>query len=170
MKKLLHVSLAALILAVVSLSSCSKGPKGDTGATGAAGPDSVYSSGWLTLSMTDTVFSVGDTGVVQGVFAPAVTQGILDSGVVEAYIAVDDGNGNTIEENAEVDMEITMSVGYLYLQSGSDFTGVGFRYVVIPGKQVAAIASATGLTRADLQKLSPDKLAAALKTAGVSTN
>ncbi|TDX01972.1 hypothetical protein [Dinghuibacter silviterrae] len=170
MKKLLNASLAVAVLALAIFSSCSKGSNGATGATGPAGPDSVFSSGWFTLAMHDSVVAVGDTIFVEGVTTPNVTQGILDSGVVLAYIAVDDANGNTIEENAAVDMEITMSVGYLYLQSSSDYSQVSFRYVVIPGKDVATIASTTGLTRSELQKLSPDKLSAALKTAGISSN
>jgi hypothetical protein len=157
-KKFFHVSLAAVAVALVLFSSCSKGPKGDTGATGAAGPagpDNVFYSPWLTLTMTDSVEASfnNDTVAVQNVFAPAITQPILDSGLVLEYIEVLDNNGNTIEENAEANMECTLSLGAIYLNAPFDFSGFGFRYVAIPGSVLTTIESTSGLSATQIKNL-----------------
>lgn len=171
MKKLLNASLAIAVLSVALISSCSKGSKGDTGAKGPAGPDSVYSSSWLSMTMHDSAEAANkDTVAVEGVFAPGITQGIIDSGVVVTYLGVRNSSGNLIEEDAPSNMEVTISAGYIYLRAFANYTGYGFRYVAIPGKTVYSITSVTGLTKAQIQQLTPDQLHQALRSANVSTN
>lgn len=170
MKKLLYVSLAAALVALLSFPSCSKGPKGDTGP---AGPDSVFHSPWLTLNMSDSVETgLNDTVAVQNVFAPAITQSIIDGGMILTYIGVPDNNGNVVEEeNAGENMEVTISVGAIYLRSFIDFSTYDFRYVVIPGTIVAQIESTTGMSQTQIRNMSYSDLNKALgNTLSVKTN
>ena len=173
MKKLLHVSLAIAVLVVLSFSSCSKGAKGDTGAagaTGAAGPDSVFSSAWVTLSMT---FSSTDSDYEETITAASITQPILDSGVILTYIHYIDNNGNDNYEPATDYMGTTFLVGQIELFSNINFTNLAeFRYVTIPGALIGTTASPfVGLSKGQIKTLSYQQVNKLLgNTASVKTN
>ena len=106
--KLLAVVFAGLAFVLVSCQKGATGPagaNGATGATGPAGPDSVIHSKWVTLSMSiaGTQANSGggiDTFYTQTITAPAITQRILDSGLVLTYLSFVDNNGATNVVNA----------------------------------------------------------------------
>jgi hypothetical protein len=168
-KKIKLLSLAGLV-AVIALASCSKGSNGATGATGAtgpAGPDSVLHSAWIALAMTLSVSS-GDSTYTQNISASAITQNILDSGMVISYLEVIDNNGNSLVENAASILEVEYVVGAINVfgyGTYGDYSGYGFRYVIIPGT-ILTNSVLKGMSKAQIQNLSYDKLNAIVGTTG----
>jgi hypothetical protein len=177
-----------VLLGALAFVGCSKG-SGSTGATGAtgpagpAGPDSVLHSAWVQLAMTATsTEQVGanvDTVYEMDIAAPAVTQTILDSGVVLGYISTIDQNGNTNVFNASEALQVTYAVGDVSLFSvGADYsyanTGFLFRYVIIPGSQVTGdnIVSGPlkGYTKKQVQGMSYDAVNKLLAAQGIKSS
>lgn len=154
---------AVIILGVLS---CKKGdtgpagpagPTGAAGATGAPGPDSILTSAWIPVSMKDTTIN-SNPFFIQEIPAQAITQRILDNGIILGYLQYLDANNGTNIFNASEALNLTYSVGNVELLSGTDWTGVfDFRYVIVPGTLTVgnSIVSgpAKGLTKSELQKM-----------------
>ena len=137
---------------------CSKGTTGPQGPVGPAGPDSVVHSNWITLNMTKTVSAPGDTIYSQSLSAPAITQRILDSGIILTYLSFVDNNGvtNVFSASAYFAYE-GFSPGAIDLISFNDYSQSQYRYVVVPGTIAGGnIVSgpAKGLTKQQLQHMS----------------
>ena len=151
---------------ILGMLSCKKGdtgpagaagPTGAAGATGAPGPDSILTSAWIPVSMKDTTIN-SSPFFIQEIAAQAVTQRILDNGIILGYLQYLDANNATNIFNASEALNLTYSVGNVELLSGTDWTGVfNFRYVIVPGTLTVgnSIVSgpAKGLTKAELQKM-----------------
>ena len=133
------------------------GPTGAAGATGAPGPDSILTSAWIPVSMKDTTINSNPL-FIQEIAAQAVTQRILDNGILLGYLQYLDANNGTNIFNASEALNLTYRVGNVELLSGTNWTGVfDFRYVIVPGTLTVgnSIVSgpAKGLTKSELQKM-----------------
>jgi hypothetical protein len=133
------------------------GPAGAAGATGAAGPDSIITSTWVDLTMTDTTVN-GTEAFIQEIAAPAITEDILNNGIVLSYFGFVDGNNVTNVFNASEAANITFTPGNVEIFSGTDWSGFfSFRYVIVPGTMITGNSvksgPAQGLTKAELQKM-----------------
>lgn len=129
---------AALSTCIFMTPSCKKG---DTGPAGPAGPDSVMYSNWITLNMT----SSGDTIYYQKITASAITSDILNKGSVIGYLLTVDPlstNGDSSVVNASLAMEEDFAVGSISLLAPVDYSGLQYRYVVVPSK--VAVTSQDG--------------------------
>jgi hypothetical protein len=131
------------------------GPAGATGATGAAGPDSVLHSAWLSLN---TPFVSDDSLYEESIAAAGITQDIIDNGAILAYLGFDDGSGGTqvLSANSGVftDLQISYSVGAIQVLALDDYSGVGFRYVLIPGSILTGNSSGKKYTKQQVQSMS----------------
>jgi hypothetical protein len=131
--------LAALAAGCVSMIGCSKS---SNSSTPAAAADSVLYTNWTPLSMAGNVDASNDTFFTQSVTAQAITQHVLNTGIIIGYVRGVDNNGDTLIVNASTLMTENFYVGSIYLESdpfqigtaGVDYTGFDFRYVVIPGR------------------------------------
>ena len=139
--KLLLVGCLAISVAIFS---CSKGPAGPAGAAGSSGAtgangsngaagangtngtngtDSVLHSAWITLTTTvDTFTTTGgtpDSIFVDTLAASAITQSILDSGVVLGYVQNlfnNDGSIVTVSDYAGY-LDVTYRLGEIGFRS-----------------------------------------------------
>lgn len=158
MKNLRSFSVLIAGMALMFL-ACSKGDTGPAGPQGPPGPDSVIHSKWIALNMTaDLTFSPPDTVWDQTISAPAITQKILDSGIILTYISILDNTNTTLVFNAApYFLSEIYSPGQIDLVAPVDFSGVSFRYVVIPGSTTAGTITsgpAKGLTVSELSAMS----------------
>ncbi len=155
MKKL-NLLACVLIAFVVTIVSCSKG---DTGPAGAAvpGSDSVTYSNWTTLNMTDEGqdTSSGLEIYYQAISAPAITQSILDKGIIIGYLSFVDNNGVTNVVNADSYFNPELFIpGEIDLTSfGVDWSQYSYRYVIIPGTIATGNSILRGLTKEQLKKV-----------------
>lgn len=160
--KLFTVLIAGVALVVLG---CSKGSTGPEGPKGPAGPDSVVHSSWITLSMTGYLDNNSDTFYYEALHAPAITQRILDSGIILTYLDLPDpGTGADNLVNAALYFTEYYAVDSIYLYSlpggftsGIDFSGLTYRYVVVPGSVLAGnitTGPAKGLTKKDIESMS----------------
>ncbi|WP_147314059.1 hypothetical protein [Deminuibacter soli] len=130
---------------------CSKngteGPKGDTGTA------NVIHSPWITLNMS---LIRSDSVYFQSISAPGITQSILDSGVVLTYLTFTGSDGTQSVVNANTYFgQVGLKPGTIELLSFYNYTGLKFRYVIIPGS-VAGGRSTSLLnryTRAQLENM-----------------
>jgi hypothetical protein len=153
MKKLKFISIFILSVSLLAI-SCKKGDTGPAGARGPAGPDSVQYSGWTTLALT---FNTTDSLYEQNITAAAITQDILDKGIILSYINFTDQSGASNVFNASEILSVTYSVGKVNLASPANFSGVTlqFRYVVVAGTiALNGMRTYKGYSQADLQKMS----------------
>ena len=126
---------------------------------GAAGPDSVLHSVWITLNTPLT----SDSLYEQAITATALTSRIIDSGVVLSYLGFP-GSGTSGTDTAVFSISeastyygpITQElfVGEIDLLALSDFTGVLYRYVLIPGSIVTNGIDGKKYTKQQLQTMS----------------
>lgn len=133
MKNFRSLLVAALVL-IIGLISCSKGSTGPAGPAGPAGPDSVVYSSWTPLALT---YVTADTLFEQTITAPAITQAILDSGVILSYVNLEETNGtyHVIPTAGVTGLGIfeDFSIGKINIASVQDYSTLPYRYVVIPG-------------------------------------
>jgi hypothetical protein len=166
--KLFSFVFCGIALAIVG---CSKGSAGPAGPAGPPGPDSVVHSKWITLSMALNVGTANDTFYTQTIVAPAITQKILDSGIVLTYLGFVDNNSITnVAIASPYFFNEIFTPGSISLLSFSNYTGTDYRYVVVPGTVVAGnITSgpAKGLTKQQLKDMSYQ---AVIKLAGQSAD
>ncbi len=144
-----NLKLILLLSAVSAFSivSCKKGDTGPQGPQGPAGPDSVMYSDWIQLQMT----SINDTVYYQQLNAPAVTQGILDSGIILTYIKDQDGY---VYHASDYGFYTDFNVGTIEVYTVGDGSDYYFRYVIVPGSVSIGGSSTRKLTQKDLQNMS----------------
>lgn len=120
--------------------SCSKGTTGPQGPQGPAGPDSVIYSTWTAINLT---WNATDLAFEQSISAPAITQDILDNGVILSYLDIPSQSGDQVVDALNFVTTI-FSVGNVQLITDSSgeqvVQGEGFRYVIIPGSMLASSA------------------------------
>ncbi|MES1226548.1 MAG: hypothetical protein ABUT20_64330 [Bacteroidota bacterium] len=144
--------------------------KGDTGPQGPAGPDSVMYSAWITLA---TQFNSTDSLYEQAITAPALTSAILDKGVVLSYIAIPPQSGTdtaffSISEANSLLSPISQAlfVGEIDLYSVEDYSGLLYRYVLIPGTILTNGYNGQVYTKSELSKMTYSQVK---QTFGVTT-
>jgi hypothetical protein len=158
----LFLFLASLV--VLGMIGCSKSA-GPAGPQGPAGPDSVIHSPWIQLSMTGFLDNNNDTFYYQAIFAPAITQGVLDSGIILTYLDVPDqttGADNLVAAAVYIQEYYAVDSIYLYsfangTTSGIDYSGLNYRYVVVRGTisdGTFTSGPAKGLSKKQLQDMS----------------
>jgi hypothetical protein len=125
--------LASVAIGFFMTVSCKKG---DTGPAGPAGPDSVMYSNWTTLSFSKVYDTVtNDSAWASTVTAPQITSKVLNTGTVVGYLLLADPiSQDSSIVNAINYMTEYFTVGYIDLLTGGDFSGVSYRYVIIPSK------------------------------------
>jgi len=132
-KNLKLLVLAALATGFFMTMSCKKG---DTGPAGPAGPDSVMYSNWAPLSFSKVFDSVThDSAYAATVKAPQITSKVLNTGTVVGYLLLRD----PISQDSSIVNAINyvteyFSVGNIDILAGADFSGIPYRYVIIPSK------------------------------------
>jgi len=156
--KHVNVLLAAATIVILSMVGCSKGNTGPAGPVGPAGPDSVLYSKWITLS---TPYNSSDSAYEDTLIAPAITSGILDSGIILSYIQFTDQNNVVhIQSIASLGSLIfeDYTVGKINIVSPRiDLTSYLYRYVIIPGSKKlnsTTPGKVMGYTPAELKAMS----------------
>jgi len=156
MKSLKWISFI-LAIGIISFTSCKKGDTGPQGPPGPAGPDSVIYSAWTTLNMNQIINGPGDTSYAQTIDAPAITQDILDKGIILTYLAFVDNSGTTNVANASVYIDEVYYPGKIDLSSFFDYSNLKYRYVIIAGTLPARMRSGVAsYTKEQLQAMSYD--------------
>lgn len=115
-----------------------QGPTGSNGADGANGADGTMSvKSYLLINKSVTL-----TGFTNFVI-PAITQDIVDKGVVLVYFRTTGSTGAYYAlPYSEADRTITLSdfgVGYVNIKANFSQTGLDFKIVVIPGGSVTTL-------------------------------
>src|SRR5579871_5373568 len=127
--KLLLIGSLVISIAIISCSKGSTGPQGPAGpagtngTNGTNGTDSVLYSAWDTLSTPYDTTAAAYTDTIQ---APAITQSIIDSGLVISYVKDIYGNTGTtvdITEYITSGVFVTYGLGTINISSGFDMTG-----------------------------------------------
>lgn len=166
-----NVKLLLLLgfVGMLTWTSCKKGDTGPAGATGPAGPDSVMYSAWISLTFSYNAVTDSTGYFTDTLAAPAITQGILDSGVVLGYV---DGSANN-DGTAIIPVSGAENLGFaetyelgkivVYDLTTTDYSSFRYRYVVIPGSKIATngtVRKYNGYTISELKSMSYDKLKA----------
>lgn len=157
MKQFRSFLCVATIIAI-GVTSCSKtGNTGPAGPAGPAGPDSVISSGWITLS---TTYNTNDSLYEGTIPATALTESILDSGIILTYINFSTTSVADIQPVSALNYFISedYTVGQINILSTEDLSGLPYRYVIIPASKTAGNSAATrkvnGYTTSQLKAMS----------------
>jgi hypothetical protein len=152
MKNLKMSSALAFSIAILTL-GCSKGSVGPTGPRGPAGPDSVIYSAWTSINLT----IVSTSFYSQAIVASAITQRILDSGIILTYIGLPNGTSASDIAPASNFLSQDFVVDSIFLSSDTNLNnGLVYRYVVVPGSQQAGTmitGPAKGLTQEQLRTM-----------------
>jgi hypothetical protein len=164
MKNLKLFSILLFVVAIIAV-GCGKGTTGPAGPQGPAGPDSVIYGPWTQINL---VFNPNDDAYEQDLYAPGITQTVLDSGIILTYIGIP--NGITVSEvlPASPYVQELYVLDSIYLSSDTTFVnGLDYRYVVVPGAvsdgQMVS-GPAKGMTKEQLQTMSYQ---AAMKMFGI---
>ena len=179
MRKLKISLLAATVIGFVFLTGgCKKTTENIT-----QGTDSVYSSGWLTISTPVQTDSYGDT-IYQDVFNnSAITSAVVNDGVVLSYMGytASTGSGTSVDTIAESALEFATytlyAVGsvtiYTYPYDDGGFgdlttanSGLLYRYVIVPGSVLAS----TKLTKQQAKSMTYTALTTAIAKAKQTSN
>jgi len=137
--------LAALTTGFFMTMSCKKG---DTGPAGPAGPDSVMYSNWTNLSFSKVYDqTTGDSAYGATVTAPQITSKVLSTGSVVGYLLLQ----NPLTQDSSIVNAINyvteyFSVGNIDIFAGADFSGIPYRYVIIPSKITITDSNGNPLT------------------------
>lgn len=128
--------LALAVILMIGVASCSKGDTGPAGPAGPAGPDSVVYSPWINLEFVD---NTTNNEWEDTLTTPSLTQRILDSGVVMTYVNFQDTDGTyhvvAVSSMSSIMLE-DYSVGHINIIAASDYSGLPYRYVTIPGSKI----------------------------------
>jgi hypothetical protein len=160
--KTLRSLLAVCAILVIGFISCSKtGDTGPAGPVGPAGPDSVYSSQWINLTATE----VDTSTFTDSLITPSVTKSILDSGIILSYVNLADPDGTyhvvPMAGLESLSFYDDYSVGHINIFATSDFSGIPYRYVTIPGSKTignGASRSYNGYSATELRLMSYEKV------------
>jgi hypothetical protein len=140
--------LTAVIIGFVSLIGCTKKTT-----TTIITPDSVYSSGWLSFSMTLQTDQNNDSAYVTTFSNSKITPAVVNSGVVLSYLGFASTSGTTTdtvgEQALEYDVLTNFQVGSIDIESfpfdqggfgdiSTSISGLYYRYVIVPGSVLAA--------------------------------
>ena len=142
-----------LLLTTILYLGCKKetGPAGPAGATGSA---NVMYSAWTPLSMR---FSTVDSVYEQPITADSISQKVLDNGLILTYLKfIDASTQATQVVNASAYFQEVFTVKKISLFSGINFTGINYRYLIIPGGvklQKITAGAFSGMTTLELQKM-----------------
>jgi hypothetical protein len=152
--------LAVAMIVVMALFGCSKGSTGPAGPAGPAGPDSVMYSNWAALAL-DSV--PADQLWEETIPASAITQAILDSGLVLSYIQyTDNNNAEHVQALASLGSLIwdDYSLGQINIFANIDLSSYLYRYIVIPGSKKinGAAVKIKGYTPTELKAMSYDQV------------
>jgi hypothetical protein len=153
--------LAVATITVMAFVSCSKGDTGPAGPVGPAGPDSVMYSNWITLSLT---FNNTDSLYEQTITAPAITQGVLDSGLVVSYIQYTDQNTGEVHIQSIASLGSLIwddySLGKVNMFANLNLSDFLYRYVIIRGttKINGTTNKVKGYTPSELKAMPLDQL------------
>ncbi len=122
----------------LTIVSCSKS-NNSSGPTPAA--DSVLYSKWIAVVLVqDPVTTVGDTTYEQNISAPAITQSVMDQGAILTYVEFK----GVVNNASDFSIFPSFSIGNinLFARFGVAATdGLGFRYVIVPGKTATTSVS-----------------------------
>jgi hypothetical protein len=180
--KINKVLIFLLILMVVFVLSCKKGDTGPQGQRGSAGTANVIYSDWFTPSsytMT-TIFGIKNFDYVKQ--APAITQAVIDSGMVLTYGKLSGYNTQVwpAGQISQLPVSLTYVQGNATTDTWSAFDSVGklrinfvnnmnyynsistqhsFRYIIVPGGAKAS----SGGRRTDFHSMSYNEVCDFLK-------
>ncbi|GGB12069.1 hypothetical protein [Puia dinghuensis] len=162
MRKLKFIfSAAALVVSIVSLISVGGCTKNTTYQT----KDSVYYSGWMTLSMTGTNH---DSLWYEDIAAKSVTASVLRSGAVLGYVGSASSGDTTALSASEYGFSQILNVGNIELQYYlTDQSGLLYRYVVIPGNVLTTTFK--NFSQDQLKRMSFTDVQKAINTQGASS-
>jgi len=155
--KHVKILLAVATIVIMGMVGCSKGNTGPAGPVGPAGPDSVLHSSWITLN---TPYNASDSLYEETLTAPAITQRILDSGVILSYVQYTQNSVVHIQSIASLGSFIfeDFIVGKINLASPNfDLTSYLYRYIIIPGSKKinsAGTGKVYGYTPEELKAMS----------------
>ncbi len=113
-------------IVMISMTGCSKSNNSGTNTK-----DSIFYSAWLTLAPTLSVLNSTDSAYEQTITAGKLTQDVLDHGTVTCYIKF--SNGTEVFNPTDFGLLPSYNLNAIDLFATSDYTGVFFRYVIIPG-------------------------------------
>lgn len=137
--KLLLVAVPVVLL-VLSISSCSK--SNNNSSSGGGGGDTVYYSAWISLAPS-FVTNGTDSGYVQTIAASHLTQSVLDHGTITSWIEFPGSNEIFNPNDYGLFPSYALDSVNLFAPFGAgDYTGVLFRYIIIPGSK--AVSSTNG--------------------------
>jgi hypothetical protein len=162
--KLLAFVFIGLSVAIVSCKKGDTGPAGAAGAAGPAGPDSVYYSSWAAVSTPFAGLSGSDSVFEQIVTATAITQTILDQGMILTYIQLADGTVSDVADFSSF-LDVYYGVGTVTLDSyGLDLSQFGWsvRFVAIPGVVLSGNSVLKNYTKEQLKTVNYSVIAKAL--------
>jgi hypothetical protein len=177
-RKLKISLLAAIVIGFISMTGgCKKTTENIT-----QGTDSVYSSGWLTISTPVVTDQYGDTAYQETFTNSAITSAVVSDGVVLSYMGYTESTGtgtttDTVAEQASefgvytsyvvgsviIDSYPTDEGGYGDLTTGT--SGLLYRYVIVPGSVLAT----TKLTKQQAKSMSYTEITKALTAAKTSS-
>jgi hypothetical protein len=173
-RKVKFFFLASTAIGFFSIVGCSK----SNNSTPASNSDSVYSSGWLNISMTIQTDQYGDTAYTETFTNSAITAAVVNDGIVLSYLGYSTTSGSTTDTIAEQALEYNVltnfQVGSVTIESfpiddggygdlGAD--GLMYRYVIVPG----SVLTTTGLTRQQLKSMKYTEVTSALHSASRQT-
>jgi hypothetical protein len=171
-RKLKIFFLAVTVIGFVSLTGgCKK-----TYTTVVQNKDSVFSSGWLTISDTaEIIDNFGDTGYIQTFKNSAITSAVVSDGVVLSYLGYVVATADTASQQAsELAVSTLYQVGSVTIQSVppdnggiGDLNGQGlfYRYVIVPGY----VLTTNNLTKQQAKSMSYTEITKLLSTAKTSS-
>ena len=218
MRKNKLLSLLTLAITFIAISCTKEGPEGPVGATGVQGPPGVQgpqgdqgdqgppgTGGGVTYSawfVTGNNWVTTPNYLAELIFvktAPAVTQSIIDQGVVLAYMKGDPLYSGSLQENSvfqlpyivgpnsfstwtdvfDFGIETPGQIIFFYKSdnpwSAADLVDVQFRYIIIPGTTLGGrgISGGTtyeGYTKDELKAMSYDEVARLFNIPAEGTN
>ena len=159
MKKFKLIAFAFVGMSVIMV-SCSKSSSSPS--TTVSAKDTVYHSAWITLAMTINSVQTLSSGALDTIYsqtitASAITQKIIDSGLVLSYIQdlfTNDGSIVNVSNYAP-SVDLSYKAGSVTITTDSqglgDLSGASFRYVVIPGTILTTNSVLKGLTKAQIK-------------------
>ena len=150
LKLLFVLATMAGFIGMIGMTGCSKSNNTSTNTK-----DSIYYSAWITLAPT---YSTTDSAYEQTITAGKLTQSVLDHGTVTTYIKF---TGSTEVFNpTDFGLLPSYNLNAIDLFAQGDYTGVFFRYVIIPGtvqtsSTINGVRSGTASTfsSADIKKM-----------------
>jgi hypothetical protein len=160
------------------------GVAGAAGAAGASGTDSILYSGSITLAMNPYFDTAnGYNGYVDSIAAPALTQAVINQDIIIGYLYVPYGGAGdsawvSIDNDANQEAELFPHLGLLVVEaywsdfetfSGNrgDFTGMQFKYFIIPPSVLTPISQLTTVAPVAPDALKKMSYASAMTALGI---